>query len=128
MKLSAYKKYSVHEAYSLNLSNYDLLGPTQKSCLKYCQLVLTKLMMVYTYSTKSKLNICSNSFYKHRSKCGVVAKYNISISKLHGTIPHVIVFVIYVKNRSAVEKYYHLTNSRHSKCYANWMLYSSLLS
>ena len=60
--------------------------------------------------------------------CIIIAKYNIFISKVHGTIPHLNAFVTYVKSISAVEKYYYLVNNRHSKFYAFWMLYSSLLS
>ena len=60
--------------------------------------------------------------------CILLAKYNIFISKLHGTIPHLYVFVSYVKSRSAVEKYYYLVNSRQNKFYADWMLYSSVFT
>ena len=58
----------------------------------------------------------------------LIAKYNIFIWKLYGTIPHENIFVSYVKNRSAVEKYYCLVNSRQSNFFVDWMLYSSLFS
>ena len=60
--------------------------------------------------------------------CILIAKYNICISKLHGTIPHLNVFTKSLKNRAVLEKYYHTLNGRPNKFPTDWMLYSSLLS
>ena len=60
--------------------------------------------------------------------CILIAKYNIFIAKLHGTIPHLNVFTHFLKNRAVLEKYYYTLNGRSNKFHAEWMLYSSLLS
>ena len=60
--------------------------------------------------------------------CILIAKYNIFISKLHGTIPHLNVFTRFLKNRAVLEKYYYMLNGRPNKFQADWMLYSSLFS
>ena len=60
--------------------------------------------------------------------CILIAKYNIFISKLHGTIPHLNVFTRFLKNRAVLEKYHYTLNGRPNKFHADWMLYSSLLS
>ena len=60
--------------------------------------------------------------------CILIAKYNIFIAKLHGTILHLNVFTRFLKNRAVLEKYYYTLNGRSNKFHADWMLYSSLLS
>ena len=60
--------------------------------------------------------------------CILIAKYNIFISKLHGTIPHLNVSPRFLKNRAVLEKYHYTLNGRPNKFHADWMLYSSLLS
>ena len=59
--------------------------------------------------------------------CILIVKYNIFISKLHGTIPRLNASTRFLKNRAVLEKYYHTLNGRLNKFHADWMLYSSLL-
>ena len=56
--------------------------------------------------------------------CILIAKYNIFIAKLYGTIPHLNVFTRFLKNRAVLEKYYYTLNGRSNKFHAEWMLYS----
>ena len=53
--------------------------------------------------------------------CILIAKYNIFVSKLHGTSHTYICFKIFLKNRTVLEKYNTL-NGRANKFHADWML------
>ena len=57
--------------------------------------------------------------------CILIAKYHIFTSKLQGTIPHLYAFVQNMKNRSEVEKYYYIVNSRPNNFYIDLILYRS---
>ena len=58
----------------------------------------------------------------------LIAKHNIFISKLHGTVPCLNIFIRFLKNRDILEKYYYRLNGRPNTFYADWMLYSSFLT
>ena len=82
-------------------------------------LILSKELIILG----SKVNVVTDRIL---DLCILIAKYNIFISKLHGTIPHLNVFTRFLKNRAVLRNY--MLNGRPNKFRANWMLYSSLLS
>ena len=57
--------------------------------------------------------------------CILIAKYHIFTSKLQDTTPYLNAFVQNMKNRSEVEKYYYIVNSRPQKFDTDWILYRS---
>ena len=58
----------------------------------------------------------------------LIVKYNIFISKLHGTIPHQNVCIRFLKNGAVLEKYYCTLNCRPNKFHADFISLLSLLS
>jgi len=59
--------------------------------------------------------------------CILIAKYNILISNLHSTIPHLNGFTRFLKNRAVLEKYYYTLNGRPNKFHVQLTPFVSLL-
>ena len=101
--------------------SFDVQGWLHTSFTHCTNIIFSKELVILG----SKANVVTDRIL---DLCIFIAKYNIVISKLHGTIPHLNVVTRSLKNRSVLEKYYYTLNDRQNKFHADWMLYSSLLS
>ena len=100
---------------------FDVQGWLHTSFTHCTNIIFSKELVILG----SKANVVTDRIL---DLCILIAKYNIFISRLHGTIPHLNVFTRFLKNRAVLEKYYYRLNGRPNKFHADWMLYSSLLS
>ena len=100
---------------------FDVHGWLHNNFIHCTDIIFSKKLVILG----SKANMVTDRIL---DLCILIAKYNIFISRLHGTIPHLNVFIRFLKNRAVLEKYYCTLNGRPNKFYADWMLYSSLLS
>ena len=100
---------------------FDVQGWLHTSFTHCTDIIFSKQLVILG----SKANVVTDRILDF---CILIAKYNIYIAKLHGTILHLNVFTHFLKNRAVLEKYYYTLNGRSNKLHADWMLYSSLLS
>ena len=100
---------------------FDVQGWLHTSFTHCTDIIFSKELVILG----SKANVVTDRIL---DLCILIAKYNIFIAKLHGTIPHLNVFTRFLKNRAVLEKYYYTLNGRSNKFHAEWMLYSSLFS